>query len=51
LDGDEGEDEEDLVPLKKSSSFGNAGPGPGPGPSLQPLAEEKLILSDDDIED
>jgi hypothetical protein len=49
LDGDEGEDEEDLVPLKKSSSFGNA--GPGPGPSLQPLAEEKLILSDDDIVD
>lgn len=51
LGGDEGEDDEDdLVPLHKSSSSGNAGPGPGPGPS-QPLEEDKLILSDDDIED
>ncbi|KAJ5369435.1 hypothetical protein N7509_014047 [Penicillium cosmopolitanum] len=46
LDGDEGEDEEeDLVPLKKSNNSGSS------GPSLQPLAEDKLILSDDDIED
>jgi cell cycle checkpoint protein len=46
LDGVEGEDEEDdLVPIPKGNSD-NA----GPGPPLQ-QEEEKLILSDDDIED